>query len=342
MMCNAILRNGVAVLAVLAMGLLGASAPVRAQADLDALIKGAKAEGEVSMYSGATENIIKRVGDAFTALYGIKYSFIRLAGAQALQRYSTEAESGTFSADLVFNGGGTQVFVVEAVKKGWVEPIRQAGIPALNSGQFPAKFITGATATIQLAPWGISYNTDKVSAADAPKDWPDILNPRFKGQIVIADLRSTDAILEHWALMLDKYGEGFFTKLREMNPRRYPGNVPAAAGLAAGEGHILLPSTSQLVQLMKAKGAPIADLTPSFTTGVEMQVFVTARNKAKRPNAGRLFAHFVMTPEGNKLFNADPGSVSIYDTTNLPREYEPNKPGTVARKDAVAKLLGFD
>jgi hypothetical protein len=170
MIFHSMLRNTLAVPALLALGLVAASGPARAQADLDALIKGAKAEGEVVIYSGATENIVKRTGDAFSALYGIKYSFIRTAGAQNLQRFATEAEAGTFAADLVFNGGGSQVFAAEAVKKGWVEAIRQAGIPALTSGQFPAKFITGATATIQLAPWGIAYNTDKVSVADAPRD----------------------------------------------------------------------------------------------------------------------------------------------------------------------------
>ncbi len=312
-----------------------------AQADLDALIKAARAEGEVSIYSGATENILKRTGDAFTAQYGVKYSFTRMAGAQNLQRYATEAEAGTFAADLVFNGGGTYVFAAEAVKKGWIEPIRQAGIPALTSGLFPSKFITGPTATIQLSPWGITWNTDKVKGADIPKDWPDIFNPRFKGQILLADSRSSDAILEGWSLLLDKYGESFFARLREMNPRRYAGNVPAAASLAAGEGYILLPSTGQLVQLMKGKGAPIADMTPPHTTGVEMQVFLTHRAKARHPNAARLLAHFVMTAEGNKLFNADPGSVSVFDTTSLPKEYEPNKAGTEARKDLVARLLGF-
>jgi ABC-type Fe3+ transport system substrate-binding protein len=126
-----------------------------------------------------------------------------------------------------------------------------------------------------------------------------------------------------------------------MNPRLYTGNVPAASGLAAGEGLILIPTTGQLVQLMRGKGAPILEHYPSHTTGVEMQVFLTARSKAKHPSAARLLVHFVMTPEGNKLFNADPGSVSVFDTSKLPKEYEPNKPGTVARKDLVAKLLGF-
>ncbi len=145
-----------------------------------------------------------------------------------------------------------------------------------------------------------------------------------------------------WSLLLDIYGESFFTKLRDMNPRRYAGNVPAATGLAAGEGEILIPTTGQLVQLMKGRGAPIGDVYPSHTTGVEMQMFLTEPSKAKHPNAPRLVANFVLTPEGNSLFNADPGSVSVFDTSKLPAQYEPNKAGTVSRKAHLAKLLGFE
>ncbi len=59
-------------------GLLAAPVTVNAQADLDALIKAAKAEGEVIFYSGATENVAKRVAEAYKAKYGIKYAFTRL------------------------------------------------------------------------------------------------------------------------------------------------------------------------------------------------------------------------------------------------------------------------
>lgn len=319
-----------------------ANAASNAQADLDALIKAATAEGEVAFYSGATENIAKRIGEAFSAKYGIKFKFIRVASIPLMQRFATEAEAGTFAVDFYFNAGGTTTtFAADMIKKGWVEPISQAGLPALKSGQFPAKFVTGPTAMIQIAPWGIMYNTDTVKGADIPKDWPDILNLKFKGQVLFADPRSADAYLDMWALAQDKYGESFFARLRDMNPRRYANNVPAAAGLAAGEGMVQLPAVGQTVQLMRDKGAPVAIVTPDHTTGVEMHLTLTNRSKAPHPNAGRLFANYLLTPEGNKVFNADPGSVSVFDTTNLPKQYEPTKPGTAARKDQLMKLLGF-
>ena len=311
------------------------------QAELDALIKAAKAEGEVTIYSSATENIIKRTGDAFAAKYGVKYTFIRMSGTLNIQRYSTEAESGVFAADFLFNAGAAQSFARESIKKGWVEPISEAGLPAVKSGQFPAKFVSGPTALIQIAPWSIMYNTALVRPADVPKDWTGLIDPKFKGKVLIPDPRSTDAHLDLWSLILDKYGEGFFTKLREMQPRQYGNAVQAANGIAAGEGLLHTPAVGQTMQSLKDKGAPVAIVTPDHTVGVEMQAILTHRSKAKHPNAARLFVNFVMTPEGNKIFNADPGSVSVYDTAALPKQYEPTKPETVLRKELITRLLGF-
>jgi iron(III) transport system substrate-binding protein len=327
--------------ALTALLLAACAAPAHAQADLEALIKAARAEGEVSFYMGTTEQIGTRTGAAYTAKYGIPYRALRLPGAQVLQRFATEADAGTFAVDFLFTAGGTGPFATEAIRKGWMEPIAQAGIPAIASGQFPAKFVTGPTAIIQLAPWGFAYNTDKVSGADIPKDWPDILNPKFKGQILLGDPRASDAILDPWSLIHDRHGESFFTRLREQNPRRYAGNVPAANGLAAGEGWILVPAPGQVVELVRGKGAPVAGSYPVHTTGVEMQIALTHRAKAKHPAAARLFAHYVMTPEGNKVFNADAGSVGIFDTSALPAQYERTRPETVQRKDMLLKLLGF-
>ena len=67
---------------------------------------------------------------------------------------------------------------------------------------------------------------------------------------------------------------------------------------------------------------------------------LTHRAKAKHPNAARLFAHYVMSPDGNKIFNADPGSLSVYDTSGLPRQYESPKPNAIARRARFATLLG--
>lgn len=312
------------------------------QAELDALVKVAKAEGELTFYSTATENVAKRSGDAFTAKYGIKTQFVRLGGTQMRQRYSAEAEAGSVVADLLLNAGGNTVaYAEDGIKKGFAESISEAGLPVIRSGEFPAKYITGPTAIIQITPWLIAYNTDKVKGADIPKEWSDLLSPRFKGQVLIPNPGSADSYIDIWSLLLDKYGESFFTQFRALAPRQFPSGVPAVQSLGAGEGVVALPAVLALVTGMQAKGAPLAVVTPDHTTGVEMQIMLSSRTRTKHPAASRLFANYLMTQEGNKVFNDDPGGVTMYDTGRLPRQYESPKANALARRDQVIKLLGF-
>lgn len=312
------------------------------QAELEALIKAAKADGELTFYSTATENVAKRAGDAFTAKYGIKTAFVRMGGTQMRQRYSSEAEAGNVVADLMLNAGGNTVaYAEEHIRKGVAESISQAGLPVVRSGEFPARFIVGPTAIIQIAPWLIGYNSDKVKGEDIPKDWNGLLNPKFKGQILIPAPASSDSYIDLWVALLDKYGEGFFTQLRAQQPRQYPSGVPAVQALGAGEGAMAVPAVPALITGIAAKGAPLAMAPMDFTTGVEMQVMLSSRTKAKHGAAARLFANYLMTPEGNKVFNDDPGGVTMYDTSKLPKQYESPKPNALARRDLVTKLLGF-
>ncbi len=313
----------------------------RAKADLDALIKSAKEEGEVTIYSAAPDSVPRRTGAAFTAKYGIKSGFIRLSTAPLAQRYFAEAESGTFAADIIITAGGIDPYFPDGLKKGWVEPMSQANLPVLTAGEFPERFYDGVSPVVQISPWMIAFNKDQVKGADVPKDWTDMLDPKWKGKIILADPRVGLVFTQFWSILYEKYGEGFFTLLRAQNPRRYPGGIPAVQGLAAGEGAMYPPVIPPVVTGVQEKGAPVDTVTPEFTTGTQFYLILTARGKAKHPNAARLLANYIMSPDGNKVFNDEPGIVGIYDTRRLPKQYVQPKPVNKEQVDSMAKLLGF-
>jgi iron(III) transport system substrate-binding protein len=336
-------RSGVTTvkLAVAAAALVwGAGA--QAQADLDALVKAAKAEGDVTWYSSSPDTQNRRVIDAFTAKYGIKVNVLRLSSTNLQQRYSAEAGAGNIAADVVVNAGNSVTYAEAGIKSGWVESISEAGIPVLKSGEYPAKFNRGPTAIVQITPWLIGYNSDKVKGADVPRDWRDLLKPQFKGQFIMPDPRASDAYLDVLALLLDRYGEGFFNQLRAQGIRLATQGSTAIQSLGAGEGLVVGPTTSANVMIIKSKGAAIDMAVPDLTSGVELQVMLSARAKSKRPNAARLFANYVLSKEGNTVYNNEPAGVTMYDTTGLPKDYQSPKAGTVARKEQIHKLLGLN
>lgn len=311
-------------------------------ADVEALAKAARTEDDMMFYSAVPENVAKRVSDAFTAKYGVRARFIRLTSNALQQRYAAEAEAGNIPAAFIIIAGNGVPFAEQGIKRGWMDAVVQAGLPVLKGGEFPAKFLPGPTAVVQITPWLMYFNTDKVKGADIPREWTDLTHPKWKGQFILPDPRISDAYYDVWAMLLDKYGEKFFEQLRSQNMRLSAGGTVSVQALAAAEGSVAAPTTMAIVRTMKDKGAPVDTYTPDFTTGLEVHLILTARGRTKQPNAARLFANYLMSPEGNKVFNDDPGNNSVYDVANLPKQYQSPKPGALARKDQILKLLGLN
>jgi len=307
---------------------------------LESLIKAAQAEGVVNYYTGLTENTDRRINEAFYKRYGIRPGVVILSGAEVARRYSDEAAAGNIGADVVILAGGADALAALGQEKEWMEPISSSGLPTLTSGEFPARMNPGRSAIISITPWVIGYNTDKVSKAEIPKDYADLLNPKWKGQVLVNDPADSIAYVDFWAVLADHYDASFFEKLRQ-TIRHVGGPSIGTQALAAGDGAFAIPQTGAQVQLVGSKGAPVGMVTMDLTTGVQNQVMLTARSKSKHPNAGRLFANWVMSMDGNKVVNDDPGAYSVYDTAHLPKMYEPPKPGNAARRDEIRKLMGF-
>ena len=336
-------RRGVMACLLFGMATAAGAQTPNVQADLDALVKAAKAEGKLTFYWSSNEPVAKRVADAFDAKYGIKAGFVRLTSGPLLQRYSSEADSGNIAADLILTGGTTAVnYAAECIKKGWAEPIGNANLPVIKSGEYPARFNRGTTAIAQVSPWLITYNTEKLKPQDFPKDWHDLLDPKYKGQILLGDPRGAVTYQEFWTAMLDKYGEAYLAQIGAQSTRRYSSGVPAVQALAAGEGTIHFPTIGSQTESVKSKGAPVDSVMPDYNTGLEFHVMLTARAKSKNPNAGRLFVNYVLSKEGNTVMNSDPGSLSVYGGMSLPKQYVAPSPGAEKNTARIAKLLGYE
>ena len=310
-------------------------------AETEALVKAAKAEGEAVFYSTAIESSSKRVAEAFQAKYGVVAKYLRISSSPLVTRFFAEADANNLATDFVLLAGSVQAFTAEGLKKGYIESMDKAGLPAVQSERFPKRFLTGPTAISAIYPWLIAYNSAKLKGADIPKEWIDVLNPKYKGQVLLVDPRVSEAYLDLWALLQDTHGDAFYARLNEQGVRRYPSGVPAYQALGAGEGLIAMPAVPAGIQDLKEKGAPVEISIPTLTTGLEMHAILPARGKVKHPNAGRLLANYILSENGNKVFNDDKGTVAIYDTSTIPKRYSPPKPENVNRKEALTKLLGF-
>ena len=59
---------------------------------------------------------------------------------------------------------------------------------------------------VTMDPYVLAYNTDLVSEADAPKGWKDLLDPKFRGRIALADPAKSSSTYAVLLTMMDKLG----------------------------------------------------------------------------------------------------------------------------------------
>ncbi len=317
---------------------LGFARPARA--DLASLAEAARREGSVTWYSSLVPGVNQGIVEAMRGRYGIDVRVLRLASGPLTQRYSAEAESGKIAADVIMPASSGP-FLASALAKGWTVAPEAADLPAITGGEFPRKWLRSAdgAAIIQVLPWIYGYNEELVArrGIKLPADWPDLLHPSLRGQILVPDPAATDSYIQLWDFVLRSYGEDYLRDLRKTEFRITESGAPNIQAVAAGEGALGLPTIGSLVEGVAKVGAPVKALIPAHTTGNE--IAITLSRNAPKPNAAKLLVNFILSREGNMILGGSPFEFSVY-RTDLPAGYRSPDPNAVAQsKDKIIALL---
>jgi ABC-type Fe3+ transport system substrate-binding protein len=312
------------------------SGAVQTEAELYEL---AKKEGQVIWYSPATEPDATTFIKAFEAKYpGISVEQLRLTSSPLAERFSAEREAGADTADAVQTTD--PVFMQTALEKGWFTPLQEAGLPGYDA--FPKELLRpnlgSMITTVSLG--AFLYNTDLVSEADVPRTWDDLLDPKWKGEIIMPDPSTTRTSLGRWGALVEHLGEEYMAKFREQDVRFIAdGGVATAELLAAGEASIMAPSTTSVAEELIVNGAPIGMVLPDATSA--LFTGPALNSTAKHPNAAKLFINFLIGPEGSDIF-ADPQyfRFSPYNLEGLPTLLD-EKPEYYFEGERILAYLGL-
>lgn len=248
----------------------------------------AKAEGKVIWWS-PDDDEVEPIKKAFEAKYpGITMEHFELKPSDAIQRIITEANAGQTNVD-VFD---LYVTDVPSVKdRGLVQQVDWVKIFGVDPKQ--VYFDNSA-----LSMWHLSfpmvYNTNLVKPEDVPKAWEDLLDPKWKGKIIIEARGNAFPILAYqWGK--DKTIQ-FVKDLMKQNPIITKGGTPTSQAIANGQGAIAIGTYAYKAEELKKKGAPV-DWVKTAPMPVITHASGVLKN-AKHPNAATLFAHFVCSKEG--------------------------------------------
>ena len=259
------------------------------------LVAGARREGVVVLYTSLAPTESRPLAEAFEKKYGVRVELWRALSDKVVQRVLTEAQARRHAVDVVeTNGPEMEMLAREKVLAEFhsphIEDLPPAAIPAHRTW-FPDRmnfFVVG-------------YNTTQVQRSEIPAGYEGFAEPRWRGRI---GLEATDA--EWMATLVKTWGEekgmDYFRRLSAMKPDVRKGHVLLAELVAAGEVPVALTLYNSNVVSLKRKGAPI-DFVPVQPVAARPQGIGIARN-APHPNAAVLFADYVLSPEGQRLFES--------------------------------------
>jgi iron(III) transport system substrate-binding protein len=266
--------------------------------DLQSLYEAAKKEGQVTWYSGFLDQpIVVRVGNAFSQKWpGIAVNATKTTSQVGFQRVLQDMKGGQVQSDVFSSTDVSHLDYLQ--KKGllihFVPPNAKGMVPALQNFDPKGDYYV---AWVGVA--AIGYNTNKVSAAESPKDWPDLADPKWKDKVAFGSPIYSGMVGNWTVAMAEKYGWDYFKKLNSQNPLVGRSIDDAVTVLNSGERVVALVSVASALRSAN-KGNPLAVNYPtSGTLAVPSPAAVI--KGCKSPNAGKLFLDFLCGPEYSQI-----------------------------------------
>jgi iron(III) transport system substrate-binding protein len=295
----------------------------------------AQAQGALVMYCGVQEEWCRAMTTAFERETGIKVSMTRKSAGEVFAQ--VKAEAANPRADIWWGGTGDPH--MQAAEEGLTIEYKSPKMSELQdwavrqweqSKQRTIGIYSGAV--------GFGYNTEliKSKGLPEPKCWADLLNPKLKDEVQVADPNSSGTAYTLLATIVQLMGEekGFdYLKSLHKNINQYTksGAAPARA-MALGETTAGIAFMHDIVTVVVDK-APVKVVAPCEGTGYEIGSMSIIKG-AKNLESAQRFYDWALTSAAQKL-GAEAKSYQVPSNKNSPIPPE-------APKLEEIKLITFD
>jgi len=263
------------------------------------LIEGAKKEGKISWYTTLiVDQVVRPVKDAFEKEYPfLQVEFFRGNAERLVQKMLAEYQAKRYDVDII---------------DGTVSPtmVRRAGYlqrfysPVLAEYPADLKDPQGYWGTTNLYFFATGYNTKMVKLNEIPKTYEDLLNPRWKGQMMWSTSRGSGAPIFVGTIlntMGQEAGKTYLQRLKAQNIAKSTASNRQVLDLTiAGEYPLALQIFNHHAYISKTAGAPV-DWMPHEPVTATIQTIALAKN-SPHPHAAMLLIDFAMSEKGQKVF----------------------------------------
>ena len=266
-----------------------------------ALLTACSSDGRtpVVVYSPHGQAQLKEFEQRFEAAYP-QYDLqgIDLPSQRVIERL--RAERGNPQCDVWW--GASAVTFAEAADEGLLAPYAPAWEASLPADARDAEH---RWVGIYETPEVIVYNSELVTAAEAPKDWDELLDPKWKGRILVRDPGQSDTmraifgaiILREWPK--SNGPEAGYDWLRRLaaNTKDYPQSWEGMlTSLNRQEAAVTLWNMPDIKRAVDDKGYRLAYVFASSGTPVVTDGLAVVKG-SPNPEGAKAFYEFVSSPE---------------------------------------------
>ncbi len=269
---------------------------------LDSLHAAAQEEGSIVWATTDTEERTTAIIGAFESAYpGVSVQLITANSADLRERLFLEAQAGKITVDVTDPGRDNRV-VEEDLAEDLTDIVEYLGVdPNLVYSDNRIWLKVGV-------PHAPICNTDRFSPGDFPQSYEDLLDPSLRGEIVVENRLKGFVYLTN----LPEYGDSrpglweedrvaeYLSAVKANDLRAQRGNGVVGDLVASGEVSCALEINLSSFQNLWEDGAPL-DIVPVETISVEPVHHFVPKN-SPNPNAAKLFAAFLMGPQGRALW----------------------------------------
>lgn len=246
------------------------------------------------------------------------------------------AEAGNPKIDVWWGGTGDPHLI--AAEEGLTQASGVDTSDLLGWAQNMAEISNGKTVGIYAGALGIAYNADILAEKNIapPACWADLEDPRFAGEIQVANPNSSGTAYTELATFVQLFGEDeAFTKLadvgKNVNSYTKSGSAPSKAA-ARGETGVSIGFMHDMVKLASS-GFPLKIVAPCEGTGYEVGA-VSIIEGARNLEAAKAWVEFALRAD---VQSRAPEVGSFQVPSNSKAQVAPESPDL-----ASIKLIDYD
>ncbi|MBD3185125.1 extracellular solute-binding protein [Candidatus Poribacteria bacterium] len=284
---------------------------------------GDKTQKMVIVYSPHGGDILSQFEELFEKKYpDIDVQWIEMGSQDVLDRIRSEKENP--QGDIWW--GAPSTMFMNASKEGLLQPYKPTWADAVENIYKDTNDMWYGTF---LTPEVIAFNNQLVKKEDAPKDWDELLEPRWKDQIIIRYPLASGTMRAIYSAMIWRFykdtgdpskGYEWLLKL-DANTKEYAASpTMMQQKLARGEGTITVWNMPDIVFQAEAKGFPFGYVIPESGTPVVTEGMAVIKG-SKHPEQAKLYYEFVNNVESMIILAKE--HYRIPARTDIPKESLP-------------------